>query len=141
MKQILLFLLIITASTYSFANCTRAKLAGEYSGSGVVPADAEFDTVYITGRFTLNQGGGLRVPLVIVTGSGERITGNGSGGWGVNNNCVGFMNVNIRIQGVTGDARIDFTAAGSGNDVVLSAVYTDDDADESGTFIFRKQNL
>ncbi len=47
----------------------------------------------------------------------------------------------LAAMAYTGDARVDFTAAGSGNNVVLSGVYTDEDEDESGTFTFRKQNL
>ena len=68
-----------------------------------------------------------------------------TGNWNVNNNCVGSMRLDVDFSNSSNrdqEVRIFFTAAGSGEDIILDGVYQREvGPEQSGMMTFRKRNL
>ena len=141
MNKVLAVIILTMVSSTAGAACTRAKLAGEYMLSGTYSLEQsgnELGLVYLTGRIILRQGGGMSWPFLHSTEGGvQRERDAGSGGWSVNQNCVGTMRLD--------DSEYRFTATGTApNDILLTINITFQDSSGlgfSGQVIGRKKNL
>jgi len=124
------------------AACNRAALAGNYSASGFFGA-VNVGEVFFTARIVLNAGGGLSVPIMRISGNGQRDFLVGRGSWSVNSNCVGNMRLFASDDPAGAEPTfIDFTVGGTQQDPVFEGVLTENiQAPLSGTITLRKMAL
>ena len=146
MKKLAIVCIAMMTSANAFAVCSLEKLSGVYSGSGMF-YDVSGSTTpnFLTGRFVLNPRGSVVVPFWRVTVDGELYEIAASGNWNVNSDCVGsirlgadFSNNGTQDQ----QLRILFTAAGSGENILLAGIYhREGGPEQSGKMTTRKRNL
>ena len=146
MKKIALMCMCMMTSMNAAAVCSLEKLAGVYSGSGTF-RDVSGSTTpnFFTGRFVLNPRGSVVVPFWRVTADGEIYNIAASGNWNVNTACVGSIKLDVTFSNNSSAGqrvRIFFTAAGSGDDIILDGIYEREiGPSQSGIVTFRKRNL
>ena len=146
MKKIAAVCICMMTSVNAFAVCSLEKLAGVYSTSTVFYDVAGSSTPnFLTGRFVLNPRGSVVVPFWRATADGETYDISARGNWNVNSNCVGSIKLDVTFSNNDSagqKVRIFFTAAGSGEDIILDGIYEREIGPaQSGAITFTKRNL
>ncbi len=146
MKKLAIACIVMMTSANALAVCSLEKLSGVYSGSGMFyDVSGSATPNFLTGRFVLNPRGSMVVPFWRVSVDGEQYDISARGNWTVNSNCVGSMRLDVDFSNSSNreqEVRIFFSAAGSGEDIILDGVYQREvGPNQSGIITFRKRNL
>jgi len=129
---------LATGSQLTAAACSQSTLDGFYGASGTIANYDTGDLLNLVGRIRFNGSGGVSMPFVRFSTSGQQYASSGKGTYTLNASCTGSATLNFISNGNTfGTAKLQMVVAGTPDAPVIYAIYTGDgDASESGELVF-----